>query len=241
MHHNKKKVLAACHPDINYAGTPRDLVIGGFNVSGIDGYEDYMLTGISGLSVGQHISVPGTEITEAVKRYWKHGLFSDVKISADSIVGDKIYLHISLKARPRVSTINYVGLKKSEKEDMEKKLGILQGGQITPNMIDRAKILAKKYFDDKGYKNADIEIQQRPDVTGKNQVILDVIIDKKDKIKVRHIYIEGNKYLSNLRIKGGLFHKGAFAKTHEAGKLSTFLKSKKFTPERPNMSMSTSK
>ncbi len=248
MHHNKKKVLAAClamaivasvqaqeqivHPDINYAGTPRDLVIGGFNVSGIDGYEDYMLTGISGLSVGQHISVPGTEITEAVKRYWKHGLFSDVKISADSIVGDKIYLHISLKARPRVSTINYVGLKKSEKEDMEKKLGILQGGQITPNMIDRAKILAKKYFDDKGYKNADIEIQQRPDVTGKNQVILDVIIDKKDKIKVRHIYIEGNKYLSNLRIKGGLFHKGAFAKTHEAGKLSTFLKSKKFTPER---------
>ena len=137
MHHNKKKVLAAClamaivasvqaqeqivHPDINYAGTPRDLVIGGFNVSGIDGYEDYMLTGISGLSVGQHISVPGTEITEAVKRYWKHGLFSDVKISADSIVGDKIYLHISLKARPRVSTINYVGLKKSEKEDMEKK------------------------------------------------------------------------------------------------------------------------
>lgn len=103
------------HPDINYAGTPRDLVIGGFNVSGIDGYEDYMLTGISGLSVGQHISVPGTEITEAVKRYWKHGLFSDVKISADSIVGDKIYLHISLKARPRVSTINYVGLKRARK------------------------------------------------------------------------------------------------------------------------------
>ena len=33
-------------PDINYAGTPRDLVIGGFSVSGIDGYEDYMLSSV---------------------------------------------------------------------------------------------------------------------------------------------------------------------------------------------------
>ena len=220
------------YPDITYAGTPRDVVIGGFNVSGMDGYEDYMLTGISGLAVGQHISVPGNEITEAVKRYWKHGLFSDVQISADSIVGNKIYLHIALKPRPRVSEINYIGLKKSEKEDMEQKLGMIKGGQITPNMIDRAKILAKKYFDDKGFKNADIEIQQREDVAAKNQVILDVIIDKKQKMKVRDIIIEGNEKLSDKRIKGGLFSKGAFAKTHEAGKLSTFLKSKKFTPER---------
>lgn len=220
------------HPDITYAGTPRNVVIGGFSVSGMDGYEDYMLTGISGLTVGQRISVPGTEITEAVRRYWKHGLFSDVQISADSIVGDKIYLHIGLKPRPRVSQINYIGLKKGEREDMEKKLGILNGGQITPNMIDRAKILAKKYFDDKGYKNAVIEINQRDDLTKKNQVILDVIIDKKAKMKVRTIFIEGNRHLKTSKIKGGLFKKGAFAKTHEAGKLSTFLKSKKFTPER---------
>ena len=219
-------------PDITYAGSPRDVVIGGINVSGMSGYEDYMLTGISGLTVGQHIELPGTAITEAVKRYWKHGLFSEVQIAADSLVGDKVYLHISLKARPRVSQINYIGLKKSERQDMEQKLGILKGGQITPNMIDRAKILGKKYFEDKGFKNADIEIQQRDDVASKNEVILDVIIDKKEKMRVRNIVIEGNEKLSNLRIKGGLFKKGAFAKTHEAGKLATFLKSKKFTPER---------
>ena len=115
---------------------------------------------------------------------------------------------------------------------MEEKLGLLKGAQITPNMIDRAKILAKKYFDDKGFKNADIQINQRDDVSNKNQVILDVIIDKKQKMRVRRIILEGNKELSNLKIKGGLFRKGAFSKTHEAGKLSTFLKAKKFTPER---------
>ncbi len=220
------------NPDISYAGTPRTLTIGGINVSGVEGYEDYVLTGISGLSVGQSVTVPGTEITDAVKRYWRHGLFSKVAISADSIIGDKIWLHIYLAVRPRVSDINYIGLKKTEREDMEKKLGLLKGSQITPNMIDRAKILAQKYFDDKGYKNADIEINQREDVANKNEVILDITVDKKEKMKVHQIIIEGNKALSDRKIKGGLFVKGAFKKTHEAGKLATFLKSKKYTPER---------
>lgn len=220
------------NPDISYAGMPRTCILGGISVSGVDDYEDYMLTGISGLTVGQKIDVPGSDISDAVKRYWKHGLFSKAQIAADSIVGDKIYLHFYLALRPRVSTINYTGLKKSEREDMEAKLGLLKGSQITPNMIDRAKLLAKNYFDEKGYKNAEINIMQRDDVTNSNHVILDVIIDKKEKMKVRSIVIEGNESLADSKIKGGLFKKGAFAKTHEAGKLSSFLKSKKFTDER---------
>lgn len=220
------------HPDINYAGTPRTLVIGGINVTGVEGYEDYMLSGISGLTVGQTITVPGNEVTNAVKRYWKHGLFSDVSIGADSIVGNKIYLNIYLQTLPRVSEINYIGLKKSEREDMEAKLGLLKGGQVTPNILSRAKFLAKKYFDDKGFNNADISIMQRDDVTNKNSVILDVVVDKKQKMRVRDIIIDNNRALTNSKIKGGLFKKGAFKKIHEAGKLSSLFKSKKFTPER---------
>jgi outer membrane protein insertion porin family len=220
------------NPDVSYAGTPRQLEIGGLAVKGVEGYEDYVLTGLSGLSVGQSISLPGSEITEAVKRYWRHGLFSKVAITADSIVGEKVYLCIHLATRPRVSTINYNGLKKSERDDMESKLGIMRGAQITPNMIDRAKILAKKYFDDKGYKNAEIDIVQRDDVTNKNQVILDVNVDKKAKMKVRQIIFEGNDQLSGNKIKGNLISKGAFGKINEAGKFNNIFKAKKFTPER---------
>ena len=220
------------NPDITYSGSPKTYKLAGLTVTGIDGYEDYVLTGISGLSVGQELEVPGTAVTDAVKRYWKHGLFSDVSITADSIVGDDIYLKIHLTPRPRISTINYNGLKKTEREDMDKKLGLLKGGQITPNMIDRAKILAKKYFEDKGYKNAEVFIRQRDDVAAKNQVILDIDVDKKEKMKVRSIIIDGDNQLGDKKIKGTMFSKGAFAKTHEAGKLSNILKSKKFTPER---------
>ena len=71
---------------------------------------------------------------------------------------------------------------------MEAKLGIMRGSQITPNMIDRAKILAKRYFDEKGYKNAEIDITQRDDPEKTNQVVLDVKIDKKEKMKVLKLF-----------------------------------------------------
>ena len=61
------------NPDINYTGQPRMCTIKAIRVSGVEGYEEYMLTNISGLSIGQEISVPGNEITDAVKRYWRHG------------------------------------------------------------------------------------------------------------------------------------------------------------------------
>ena len=223
---------AAQGVDISYAGTPRQVEIGGMSVKGVTDFEEPVLLNISGLSVGQQIEMPGQEITEAVKRYWKHGLFSRVSITADSLVGSKVYLSINLALSPRISTINYSGVKKSEREDLEAKLGMAKGMSLTKNLVDRAKILAKKYFDDKGFKNAEIEISQHDDVTGKNEVVLEVNIDKKSKLKVRRIVIEGNDQLSDNKIKGRLFTKGALGKIHEAGKPRNFMKAKKFTPER---------
>ena len=141
------------NPVILYSGTPKKYEIGGIKVEGVKNYEDYVLIGLSGLSVGQTIVVPGDDITTAVKRYWRHGLFSDVQILAEKIVGDKIYLKIILAQRPRIADIRYHGVKKSEREDLEAKLGLVKGSQITPNLIDRAKILIKKHFDEKGFKN----------------------------------------------------------------------------------------
>ena len=43
------------NPDISYAGTPRSCEIGGIAVKGVEGYEDYVLAGLSGLTVGQEI------------------------------------------------------------------------------------------------------------------------------------------------------------------------------------------
>ena len=216
-------------PSILYTGHPHTYTIGGINLSGVDNYEPYVIIGISGLSVGDVIDVPGDAITTAVKNYWKHGLFADVSIEADSIVGDKIYLGVNLKQRPRVSQINYNGVKKGEREDLELRLNLRKGNQITPNMVDAATAAIRNYFEDKGYNNADVQIVQRPDVTADNQVIVDINVDKKEKIKVHRIYINGVDSVPLKKIKYAM-------KTREKVRWSTFrntvFRSKKFTPEK---------
>ena len=218
--------------NIDYTRSAQNYEIGGIAVDGVKNYDDYLLIGLSGLSVGQNVDIPGDEITQAVKRYWKNGLFSNVRIEVDSIVGRKAYLHIYLTQRPRISQINYNGVKKSEREDLEAKLGLVKDNQITPNMIDRTKILVKRYFDEKGYKNAEVEIVQRDDVSSPDKVILDLNIDKKEKVKIHRITIEGNEALSTRKIKGGLIKPGVFKKTHEKGRFANLFRGKKYIAEK---------
>lgn len=213
-------------PVILYSGTPKKLEIADIKVEGVKNYEDYVLIGLSGLSVGQTIMIPGDEITGAIKRYWRHGLFSNVQITADKIEAGKVWLKISLTQRPRISDIRYHGVKKSERQDLETKLGLVKGSQITPNLVDRAKLLIGRYFDDKGFKNAEIIITQKDDAANPNQVIVDVNIDKKEKVKVHSITIEGNNALTDNKLKR------VMKKTNEKGKLLNLFRTKKFVNDK---------
>ena len=219
-------------PNIEYTRAPRKCTIAGITVEGASNYDDFMLIGLSGLTIGQQVDIPGDDITEAVKRFWRNGLFSNVSIVADSIIEGQAYLRIKLTQRPRVSRINYNGVKKSEREDLENRIGLLKDNQLTPNMIDRAKLLAKRYFDEKGYKNAEINIIQRDDVTAPDRIIVDIDIDKKTKVKINSIEIVGNHSLSTKKIKGTMFTSGVFKKTHEKGRVGSWFKSKKFIDEK---------
>ena len=213
------------NPAILYSVSPKKYEIAGISVSGVKNYEDYVLIGFSGLSIGQTITLPGDDITNAIRRFWKQGLFSDVSISVEKMVGGKVWLDIALKQRPRISEINFQGIKKSEREDLEMQLGLVKGNQITPNMVDRAKKLITRYFDEKGFKNAEVQVLQKDDLSNENQVIVDVVIDKKDKVKVNKIYIDGNEVLSDNKIQR------VMKKTNEKKKLLNLFRSKKFVKE----------
>ncbi len=214
------------NPVILYTTTPKKYEIAEIKVEGVDNYEDYILLGISGLSVGQTVSVPGDEITAAIKNYWKHGLFSDARIEAEKIVGNKIYLKIILRQRPRIVNVEYFGVKKSEKKDLEAKLNLVKGSQVTPNLIDRAKLIIKRHFDDKGFKNAEVNILERNIEGNKDQVNVDIMIDKKEKVKVNQINIDGNTILSDKKLKR------VMKKTNEKNKLVNLFRTKKFIEDK---------
>lgn len=178
-------VVSGTVPEIEYGMTRKTYEIAGIKVEGADNYEDFVLIGFSGLAVGDKIEVPGDQITKAIRRFWKQGLFSSVKIKAKKIVDDKIWLIISLEQRPRISAVQFNGLKKSEKEDVEVKTGLRQGSQMTPNLEDNAKTVIAKYLAEKGFHNADIQIIQRNDPDRPGYVRVLVGVDKKGKNESR--------------------------------------------------------
>ena len=212
-------------PNITYTANHPRYVLGGLTVSGVKNYDEELLKHISGLTVGETYEVPGPDISEAVRKYWSQKLFSNVQIEADSIVAGKIYLHVKLTAQPRISIINYTGVKKSEREDCEKLIGLQPGNQITTDMVNRAKHYIKKHFEEKGFKNCEVNIVQREDVTGDNRVLVDINIDKNEKIKVNRIYISGIDPKHENKLKR------AMKKTHEKG-IKNFFRSNKFLPEK---------
>lgn len=218
-------------PVITYTLTPHKYEIKGITISGLTNsiYEDYVLIGFSGLSVGDKVDIPGSEVSDAVRKFWKQGLFSDIKISATKVSGNDIWLDIELKDRPRISEIVFTGVKKGERDDLEGKIGLIKGNQITPNMVDRAKKIIQKYYEGKGFNNAVINITQTEDLSKEHQIILGIEIDKKDKIKTNNIVFEGNEEISAKVLEKAM--KKTRHKHTTSAKLRNFLRSTNYIPE----------
>ena len=192
--------LQAQVPVIEYTMQRKTYEIAEISVTGADSYEDFVLIGFSGLAVGDKIEIPGDQITKSLKRFWKQGLFSDVKFKATKIDGDKIWLEIALKQRPRVSDIVYNGLRKTEQEDIEVKVGIQKGGQMTPDLADRAKKIITKYLEEKGFYHTQVQVLQFDDLAHPGYVKVAVNVNKQEKTRVGQIFVTGNEALTATQI-----------------------------------------
>ena len=210
------------NPNVIYSPIPKVYEIAGIKVSGVDHVDDYVIIGYSGLAVGEKIEIPGDAITNAVKRFYRQGLYSKVQIKLEKVVGDKAWLEIVLRQQPRLSEMKYIGVKSNEKKDLEERLGMIPGQQITPNIIARAEQIIRNYYAAKGFKNAYVKIEQHNDLSKENQVILDVNVNKNNKVKVNKIYIDGNEVLSDNKLKRTM------KKTNENGNILNLFRQKKF-------------
>lgn len=212
-------------PQISYSGVPRTYEIAGIEVTGADNYDPNNIIGYTGLRVGQEIEIPGNDATAAVKRLMRQQLFAQAQLKVDKIAGDKVWLEIAIRTQPRISQVNYIGMKKGEREDLQERLQLVKGNPITPNIVNRATDIVKKYFAEKGFGNAKVTISQRPDLSEENHVIVDIIADKRDKVKVHKIYIDGNEVLTDNQLQR------VMKKTNEKGKLINLFRQKKFVEQ----------
>ncbi len=213
------------NPPVTYSGVPRTYELAGISVEGAPNYEDYIIIGYTGLRIGDRIEIPGNDITAAVKRLMRQGLFAQAQISIEKVADQKAWLKINLRTQPRISEVNYYGMKKGEREDIQKALQLMKGNVITQNHVNRATAIIKKYFEQKGFGNAKVRIDLHDDLSKRNEVIVNITVDKRDKVKVHKIYIDGNTVLSDGKLQR------VMKKTNENGKILNLFRQKKFVEQ----------
>ena len=209
-------------PTVIFNGMPRVYEIADITVTGADNYDDYNILGYMGLKAGDRLEIPGAELTAAVKRLMRQNLFAQTRVKVVKTLGDKAWLEVELRPQPRISEVNYHGVKGGDKKDLEEKLNLKVGNQITQNIVNRIELIVKKFYSDKGFGNADVNVVLHEDLSKKNQMIVDINVDKHDKVKVHKIYIDGNEVLSDNAVQRSM------KKTNEKNKLVNLFKQKKF-------------
>ena len=185
---------------VDFMGS-NDYVIGGVSVTGVRFLDTNALIGLSGLRLGQEVSIPGDAITTAVQKLWQQGLFSDVRISIAKIVSDSVFLDIFLQERPRVSSVKYNGMRKSETDDLIKKINLPVGSQVTAYLLNSAKKIIKDHFIEKGYLNTEVDFVQKMDPDQPNNVILSINVKKNEKVKIGEITFVGNEFFETKKLR----------------------------------------
>lgn len=196
--------------DIDYL-TPKQYEIGGITFSGADHFDHRMILLVAGLQVGDVIKVPGDKLATAIDNLWKQGLFEDIKILVTRIQGDKIFLEIALKGRPKLSKFKFTGVKKNDADKLRDEMKIAVGDVVTENLLTTSKNKILSYYIEKGYTNVEVETELIADTaSGKDdRVIIVYNVDRGKQVKIDALTITGNESIKT----GKLLRK--MKKTHD--------------------------
>ena len=178
---------------------PKKYIIASTKINGVPQYDNNAIRLISGLTPGKEITVPGDDISSAINALWEQGLFSDVEIVADKVVGDEIFLSINLKGRPKLSKYKFSSadpdkkIRSGEQDDLRDMLNLYAGKTITESLEEITKNKVRGFFQEKGFLYTKVDIIVTPDTAKTNSVVYDIVIDKGNRIKIKHINIYGNE------------------------------------------------
>jgi outer membrane protein insertion porin family len=193
---------------LNYAN-PSEYIIGGIDVTGLRVLDKNAIISLTGLRVGDRIKIPGDQISNGVRKLWKHGLVGDVSIEVERLEGLNVFLLIRLAERPRLSDFYFTGISKSRQSTLKEDMTLIKGKIVNDAMIRNTELAVKKHFVKKGFLNTQVKVAQVADTLNRGNIRLHIDIDLKQKVKIHEITFEGNHNISSSTLK----HK--LKKTHE--------------------------
>lgn len=181
---------------------PGQYILAGVDVTGKLTYNEQTVVQFTGLEKGQRINVPGEEISNAIKKLWKLGLFNNIEFYATEIKGDSIYLELNVNELPKLSDVKMQGLRKSKIETLIKDTELTKGKYVNENLITNTKNYIENKYKKDGYYNTKVAINVIPDSA--NTVKMVVNIDRGKKVKVSKIKFEGNTMLTDGKLRSAM-------------------------------------
>ncbi len=171
---------------------PQRYEIGGITVSGTRFLDEQVLINLSGLIVGDTIDIPGDKISKAIQTLWKQGLFSDIKVQVVRVQSNRAFLDLELSEKPRLSKFTFSkGVSKSEADKIREKIHLERDKVITENVLNNTSNTVRDFFIEKGFLNTKVEIKEYKDTLFANRNILEIIVDKGKKVKIKDITFIG--------------------------------------------------
>ena len=199
------------------AKVPKEYTISHISISGIKYLDTAIVLSISGLQTGEKITHPGgNNFSKAISNLWRQKLFSGVQIYVTAIDGDNISIELSVQERARLGNFKFIGVKKSDAEDLTTKIQLTKQTIITENTRRRAVEVITKFYADKGYKNVKVRIEEKADPQFANSNSLTFYVDRGKKVKINDVNFFGNENISGLKLKKQM--KG----TKETGRLTLY-------------------
>jgi len=180
---------------------PKDYIIGGVTITGTKNLDKDVLLTISKLTKGDKINLPGDANANVIKNLYSQGLFDDVQLNVTSIKLDTIYLEIVVVERPRLSRMHFTGIRKGEIEDVQKLLADKTAKIVNQNLLSTTEAIIKKHFSEKGFLNTTVTMVQRKDPGDPNGVILNIKVDKKEKVMISDVTFQGNSAFSQKQLR----------------------------------------
>ncbi len=173
-------------------------------VTGAQSFNEKTVIAFTGLKTGDRIYIPGEKLSEITKKLWEQSLFSDIAFYVTNIDGDNVDLELYIVELPKIKDVTIEGIRKGKKKDIIKDNNLKGGVKITKNLITTTKNYIKKKYREEGYLNTQVDIITTPyaDSLGVEfSKHFKVIIDKKERVKVKTIEFEGNEALSDKKLR----------------------------------------
>ncbi|MEO0584976.1 MAG: hypothetical protein AAF135_22380, partial [Bacteroidota bacterium] len=120
--------------------------LSGLEVEGADYTDKNLIISLSGLVIGDPVTIPGIQISDGIRRLWEKNIFSDIGMRADRIIGDKVFLVITVKERPRISQFSFQGISKSNADELREKINFIRGTILTEAKRQSAKRIIRNFY-----------------------------------------------------------------------------------------------